>query len=40
MNLMQLFVAMPAALFTLGNGVAIAGQTVDVAGAIAARGIR
>jgi hypothetical protein len=35
MNLMQLFVAMPAALFTLGNGVAIAGQTVDVAGAIA-----
>ncbi len=29
MNLMQLFVAMPAALFTLGNGVAIAGQTVD-----------
>ena len=35
MNLMQLFVAMPAALFTLGNGVSIAGQTVDVAGAIA-----
>ena len=27
MNLMQLFVVMPAALFTLGNGVAIAGQT-------------
>src|SRR6476620_1711382 len=35
MNLMQLFVAVPAALLTLGNGVAIADQTVDVAGAIA-----
>jgi hypothetical protein len=35
MNLMQLFVAVPAALLTLGNGVAIADSTVDVAGAIA-----
>lgn len=35
MNLMQLFVAVPAAFFILGNAVAIAGQTVDVAGAIA-----
>jgi hypothetical protein len=35
MNLKQLFVAVPAALFILGNGVAIAGQTVDVAGTIA-----
>ena len=35
MNLKQLFVAVPAALLTLGNGVAIADQTVDVAGAIA-----
>ena len=37
MNLMQLFVAVPAAFFILGNAVAIAGQTVDVAGAIACR---
>ena len=35
MNLTQLFVAVPAALFVLGNGVGNAGQTVDVAGAIA-----
>ena len=35
MNRMQLFVAVPAALFILGNGVGNAGQTVDVAGAIA-----
>ena len=35
MNLKQLFVAVPAALFILGNGVAIAGHTVDVAGTIA-----
>jgi len=35
MNLKQLFVAVPAALFIIGNGVAIAGQTVDVAGTIA-----
>ena len=34
MNLTQLFVAVPAALFVLG-GVGNAGQTVDVAGAIA-----
>ena len=35
MSLKQLFVAVPAALFIIGNGVAIAGQTVDVAGTIA-----
>ena len=35
MNLKQLCVAVPAALFIIGNGVAIAGQTVDVAGTIA-----
>ena len=35
MNLKQLFVAVPAALFIIGNSVAIAGQTVDVAGTIA-----
>src|SRR4029079_19695069 len=35
MNLKQLFVTVPAALFIIGNGVAIAGQTVDVAGSIA-----
>ena len=35
MNLKQLFVAVPAALFVIGNGVAIAGQTVGVAGTIA-----
>jgi hypothetical protein len=35
MSLMPLFVAVPAAFFILGNAVAIAGQTVDVAGTIA-----
>ena len=36
MNLkQQLLVAVPTALFILGNGTAIAGETVDVAGAIA-----
>jgi hypothetical protein len=35
MNLMQLFLAVPAAFLILGSSVAIAGQTVDVAGTIA-----
>ena len=35
MNLMQLFLAVPAGLFTLGTGAANADQTVDIAGAIA-----
>ena len=35
MNLMQLFLAVPAAFLILGNSVAIADQTVDIAGAIA-----
>ena len=35
MNLMQLFLAVPAGLFTLGTGAANADQTVDMAGAIA-----
>ena len=35
MNLMQLFLAVPAAFLILGNSVAIAGETVDIAGAIA-----
>ena len=35
MNPMQLFVAVPAALFILGSGAANVGQTEDVAGAIA-----
>lgn len=35
MNLMQLSVTVPAALIILGHGAANAGQTVDVAGAIA-----
>ncbi len=35
MNLMQLFVAVAAALFTLGNGMAIAGQTVNEEGILA-----
>ena len=35
MNLMQLFLAVPAAFLILGNSVAIADQTVDVAGTIA-----
>jgi hypothetical protein len=35
MNLMQPFLAVPAAFLMVGNSVAIAGQTVDVAGAIA-----
>jgi hypothetical protein len=35
MNLKQLFVAVPAALFCLGSGAASADQTVDVAGTIA-----
>ena len=34
MSLKQLFVAVLAALFIIGNGVAIAGHTVDVAGII------
>jgi hypothetical protein len=35
MNPMQLFVAVPAALFILGNGTANAGQTINDAGAMA-----
>ena len=35
MSLKQLFVAVAAAFLILGNGVAVAGQTVDIAGAIA-----
>jgi hypothetical protein len=35
MNLKQLFVAVPAALFILGNGAANAGQTINEAGALA-----
>jgi hypothetical protein len=35
MSLKQLFVAVAAAFLILGNGVAIAGETVDIAGAIA-----
>ena len=35
MNLMQLSLTVPAALFILGHEAANAGQTVDVAGAIA-----
>ena len=35
MNLMQLFLAVPAVFLILGNSVAIAGETVDIAGAIA-----
>jgi hypothetical protein len=35
MHIVQLFLAVPAALLILGNGVGNAGQTVDVAGAIA-----
>jgi hypothetical protein len=35
MNLKQLFVAVPAGLLVLGNGVANAGKTVEEAGAIA-----
>jgi hypothetical protein len=35
MNLKQLLVAVPAALFILGNGAAIAGPTIDDAGALA-----
>src|SRR5262249_21503367 len=35
MNLMRLLVAAPAAQFILGDGAAIAGQTVDDAGALA-----
>jgi hypothetical protein len=35
MNLMQLLLAVPAAFLILGNSVAIAGETVDIAGAIA-----
>ena len=35
MNLKQLSVAVPAALFVLGNGAANAGQTINEAGAIA-----
>ncbi len=34
MNLKHLFVAVPAALLMLGNGVANAGKTVDEAGAL------
>jgi hypothetical protein len=35
MNLMQLFVAVPAALFILGSGAANAGQTINEEGALA-----
>ena len=35
MNLKQLFVAVPAAVFIFGCGVANAGQTINEAGAIA-----
>ena len=35
MNLMKLLVALPAAVFILGNGTANAGQTTNEAGAIA-----
>ena len=35
MNLKQLFVALPAALFILGSGVANAGETINDAGAMA-----
>ena len=35
MNLMKLLVALPAAVFILGNGTANAGQTINEAGAIA-----
>ena len=35
MNLMQLFVAVPAALFILGSGTANAGETINEAGALA-----
>jgi len=35
MNLKQLFVAVPAALFILGSGAANAGKTIDEAGALA-----
>src|SRR5215510_12849380 len=35
MHIVQLFLAVPAALVILGHGVGNAGQTVDVAGAIA-----
>jgi hypothetical protein len=35
MNLMQLIVAVPTALFVLGNGGGTAGQTIDHIGAYA-----
>jgi len=35
MNLMQLIVAVPTALFVLGNGAGTAGQTIDHTGAYA-----
>ena len=35
MNLIKLLVALPAAVFILGNGTANAGQTINEAGAIA-----
>jgi len=35
MNLMQLFVAVPATLLILGSGAASAGQTINEAGALA-----
>jgi hypothetical protein len=35
MNLMKLLVALPAAVFILGNGTANAGRTINEAGAIA-----